>query len=100
MVGGGGTGACDGVISIAVSGSVCLGPPAAVRLDGAPESARVRSALRRRWQQVCRRRRIESALIRRAIIIPELLVAEINEGADHESKGCQSHRCDYVADRH
>src|SRR5258708_6266115 len=73
------------------SGPVCLVAPAGVRLDAGagvgPESARVRPALGRGWQWVCRRRRIESALIRRAIIIPELLVAEIDEGADHEGEG-------------
>src|SRR5262249_55892881 len=48
---------------------------------------RARPASSRRWQEFCRRRRIDNALSARAIIVPKLLVAEINEGADHEGEG-------------
>jgi hypothetical protein len=53
----------------------------------AHEVKSVTSASSRRWHELCWRRRIESALSRRAIIVPELLVSEINEGADHEREG-------------
>src|SRR5262249_17178945 len=48
---------------------------------------RARPASSRRWQEFCRRRQIDNALSARAIIVPKLLVAEINEGADHEGEG-------------